>query len=200
MPRRRTGESSFTLIETIIAMSLMVIIILQVTSVNGQAITFSAFGRRVTQASWFAKAIASHLEYKSKLYPLKDIRENVKEEKIPQEWCPRIPPFDCDFTYSLTVEEWKIPLIELAAKSMGDKSMAGMIKDQVKSFLGDELLKVADITVAWKEGSRKDYVKLAYLITGQFKLDETISSLPPVAGEEKKDDKDKDKDKPPPPP
>jgi len=175
---RKHGESSFTLIETIIALGLMVVIVLEVSAVQGNAINFSAFERKVTQATWLAKGLLAHLEDKYRFFELRDIKGNIKEEKFPEEMCPTNPIFDCDFKYSITYEEWKLPLLELAAAHAGgDKSMAGMIKDMMKQYLGDEVLKVANVTVSWAEGSRKDFVNIPYLMTAQFRLDKSMEEL-----------------------
>jgi hypothetical protein len=178
--KRKTGQSSFTLIETIIALGLIVIIILEVSAVQGRAIDFSAFERKVTQASWLAKAIMSNIEYKWNYFELKDIKADEKDQKIPEDLCSPNPAFNCDFKYRLSIDEWKLPLVDLVAASAGDSTVAGIVKEQMKQILGDEILKVAHVTVSWTEGSRKDFVELAYLLTAQKKLDDAIELLQPV--------------------
>ncbi|MBI2601531.1 MAG: hypothetical protein HYW48_00595 [Deltaproteobacteria bacterium] len=188
---RKSGESSFTLLETIIALGLMVVMILEVSTVQGSAINLSQYERKVTQAVWLGKAILGQIEYKWKFYEVKEIKEERRGERFDEKLCPR-DGFDCDFTYDLTVEEWKLPLIELAAGSLGDKSMTDMIKGQLKDILGDEVLKIAHIEVFWPEGAKRNSVDLAYLITAQQKLDTFIETLQPVGvkkEEVKKDEK-----------
>jgi Tfp pilus assembly protein PilV len=102
---KKTAQSSFTLIETMIALALMVVIILEVSVVQGRAISFSAYERKVTQAAWLAKGILSHLEYKWHNFELKDVKAEFKDEKIPEELCKADPLFDCDYKYNLTIEE-----------------------------------------------------------------------------------------------
>ena len=178
--KQKTGQSSFTLIETLIALGLMGVIILEVTIVQGRSADFSFYERKVTQGVWLAKGIMGEVEHKWNYFELKEVKAKAKEEKLPEELCPKDPLFDCDFKYSISIDEWKLPLIEMAAKSVGDATIAGVIKEQMKQILGDEVLKVANVEVSWGEGSRKDSVSLAYLMTAQFKLDKAIELIPPV--------------------
>ncbi len=177
--RRKSGQSSFSLIETIIALGLMVTIVLEVSAVQGRAINFSTYEREVTQATWLAKALMTHVEYKWLYYDIKDMKSELKDEKFPPEFCPD----PCDFKFSLGIDEWKLPVIEMAAASLGDPTIAGIVKEQMKQILGDEILKVAHIEVTKGAGSRRDsLVELTYLITAQGKLDSTIEGLEPVGG------------------
>ena len=176
----RTGQSSFTLIETVMAVGLMVVIVLEVTAVQGRAISFSEYERKVTQASWLAKAVMGQLEYKWKFYDLKEIKASEKDTKFPTELCPDDPRFSCDYRYNITIDKWDLPLIDMAAASIGDETIAGVIKEQMKNIIGDDVLKVAHVEVTWPEGSRQNSVDLAYLLTGQQKLDQAIEGLKPV--------------------
>ncbi len=175
-------QSSFTLIETIIALALMATMVLEVSAVQGRAISYSSFERKVTQAIWLAKSVMGQVEYKWKYYDLKDANLNEKEAKFPSEICSELPAFDCNFRYTISIEKWDLPLIDLAAASLGDPSIAGILKEQLKNVLGEDILKVAHVEVTWPEGSRKNSVDIAYLLTAQQKLDEAIESLQPPGG------------------
>ena len=60
-------------------------------------------------------------------------------------------------------------------------SIIGMIKDKLKEFLGDELLKTVDLEVYWGgQGAKRNSVNLAYLITNQLAVDTQLESLEPV--------------------
>jgi hypothetical protein len=59
---------------------------------------------------------------------------------------------------------------------------AGIVKEQMKQILGDEILKVAHVEVTWAEGGRQDGVDLAYLMTAQYKLDQAIELMEPIGG------------------
>src|SRR3989338_1105830 len=105
--KRKTSQSSFTLLETIIALGLMVVMILEVSTVQGSAISLSQYERKVTQAVWLGKAILGQIEYKWKFYEVKELKEERRGERFDDKLCPR-DGFECDFTYDLTVEEWKL--------------------------------------------------------------------------------------------
>lgn len=177
---RKNGESSFSLIEAVIALGLMAIILLEVTKVQGHAINFSSYERKVTQAIWLAKAVMGHVEYSYTKFPIKDLKVNQKEADLPEELCPKDTSFDCNYKYSVSIEEWKLPILDMTAASLGDPSLADIVKTQVKQFLGDEILKVAYVEISWPEGSRKESVGLPYLMTAQMNLDKTIETLQPV--------------------
>ena len=90
---------------------------------------------------------------------------------------------DCDYKYSLLIEDWPLPFIELISGIGGEEEdgeknpMLEMIKAKVKDVIGDVLLKVAQVEVSWPEGSRKNSVELTYLLTAQRKADEFIETL-----------------------
>lgn len=180
---KKRSQASFSLIETVIALGLMGTMIIEVMSVQGKAISFADFDQKVSRAVWLAKGIMSHVEYKWKFYDLKDIKVSDREEQFPEELCPKQDSQDCEFTYKLSIREWKLPLIDLLVGGGGDDNpMADMIKQQAKNILGDEVLKVAHVEVFWPEGSKRNSVDLTYLLTAQNKLDQYIESLSPING------------------
>ena len=187
---RKKGERSFTLLETIIALGLMVTILLEVASVQGNALNFSTYERNLTQATWLGKALLAQIEYKANFYPLSEMNMELKEQEFKDDLCPKDSDFGCDFRYDLTIKERKLPLIDiiLGNQSQEDENeepnpMTELIKDQLKSTLGDELLKVANIKVTWPEGSKRNDVQLTYLLTNQLVLDQKIEQLSPPGGE-----------------
>jgi len=60
---KRQREGSFTLIETVIALSLITALIIEVASVQGNSIVFSEYSRNVTKATWLARRVMSQVEY-----------------------------------------------------------------------------------------------------------------------------------------
>lgn len=201
--RIKPSEKSFTLIETVLAVGLLASVLLEVSFVQAKFVNFSILYRKMTQATWLAKAVMSEIEYKWKFYELKGIHAELgsEEKKIPESFCPKDPQFDCDFTYSVKIEDFKLPVVEMLAGSMaksieGGDSASSLIKDQVEQVLGKEIFKTAEVIVSWPEGSKKTSVNLAYLLTSQQTLDAYIEALPPVV----EDTKDKDKKDGPPPP
>lgn len=189
------SEASFTLIETIMAMGLMVTVILNVSSLQGNAINSSHFQKKMTQGIWLAKSVMSRIEYKWKFYDIKDIKDNEDEREFEEELCPKDVSLDCDFKYSIHIEKWDLPLIDLALGGQGageeegeeggeGAGFTGMVKEQMKTYLGDEILKTVHVEVFWPEGSRRESVDLAYLLTAQQKLDQSIETLKAVTAQQ----------------
>lgn len=185
--RRRSGEASFTLIETIIALGLISTFLIQVILVQGRSVEFSDYNRRITQAGWLAQAVMAQIERASTLYNFSDLKLKLREENFSEEFCNRDPVVGCDYTYSASIEEFKLPIIDMivgAVAGGGDEnseagSLGDVIKAQVKDYLGDEQFRMAKVEVHWPEGSRQESYELVYLITNQMKLDESILSLKP---------------------
>ncbi len=176
-------EKSFTLFETIIALGLLVTMVLEVTQVQGNAIEFSGFNRKMTQASWLAKGLMAQVEHRSKLYPFKEFKLNIKDEKFQDVQCPEEPMFDCNYTYNITIEPWDLPLVDLVFGKSSDgeeNPMYSMIKDEMKKILGDEFFKVAQVEVFWPEGSKRNSVVLTELFTVQNAVDDYIETLKPI--------------------
>lgn len=173
----RIGERSFTLIETLIALSLMVFLVIEVGGVQINAIYFSRYGRNVTQAVWLAKRLMSQIEYQWTIRPFKELEQANEKER----------PFDdfAEYTYSLEIKEWKLPILDLitggAAGGDGDKKEKKEGDDPMasamKNVFGDSILKTAYVEVSWAEGARRNAVGLTYLLTNQEKLDELLQTL-----------------------
>lgn len=189
IPPHKKGEKSFTLIETLIALGIMVTLVLQMATVQGQAISFSDYGRKMTKGIWLAKALMSQIEYQSKYIPLKEMKFDEKEKKFKELLCPKEGDDPCEFTYNVKIANWKLDLIDIFFNNKKKKSdgsekeenpMIGMIKDKVKEQLGEELISYVHVEVFWPEGSRRNSIDLAYLLTNQLGLDELIQTLPPL--------------------
>ncbi len=196
---RKPEEKSFTLIETVMALGLVVAIVLEVASVQGNAIHFTLWSRKATQASWLAQGIMAEIEYKSKFYPIKELRTEatMKDRNFSESLCPKGQAPECaDMTYTVTIDEFKLPILDLMLGQKGDDSasdkkseegpggamggMGSLIKDQVKNILGDEIMKIARVEVFWPEGATRDSVALSYLILNQQSLDNYIETMEPI--------------------
>ena len=190
--RRLGQEASFTLLETVIALGLMVTVILEVSSIQGKSINFGEFNRYSSQASWLAQAVMAKVEWYSSFYVFKDIKFDKKDIEFTEEICPKDPKFgECPFKYDLKIEEFPLPLVNLIAGQLGggggeegdDSGLGSTIESAIKNFLGEELLKVAFVEVHWPEGSKRNSVELAYLLTNQKQLDEQIFTQKPIGPE-----------------
>jgi len=192
----RAKEGSLSLLETIIALALISTLVLEVSNVQGNAIYFADYGRRITKASWLASRVMAQVEYFHKKYPFKEIR--ASEEGVPFE-------NEDDYTYDVEVKEWKLPLINLlmggglngGGEEEAEPNPQGeLMKGALSKVLGDDpLLMTAQVKVCWPEGATRSCSELAYLLTNQKKFDETIATLEPVYTKLLKDERGKGKKK-----
>lgn len=190
--RRHSAQASFTLFETVIALGLLTYLTLHVAGVQGNAIYFSEYGRSVLKATWLAKRLMSQVEYHASSRPFDELKAEVKEEPFPDEK---------EFSYSLTIRDWKLPIVEFltgggadaaaaaaSGEDPGDAGRAsagggalGSFKDMAEQVLGKELLKIARVEVFWSEGARQNSTALTYLLTNHSKVGEILETLRDVA-------------------
>lgn len=182
----RLGERSFSLVETVVAVSLIAYLMLEVSGVHGNAINFADYGRKSMQAIFLAKRLMSQVEYQAaQRTPLKELAINEKERQF--EDAP-------DFQYSMTVEPLPNSL-ELMFKVLSgglvgggkdgeegeEKNDVGAMLEQVKSMIeaavGEEPIWIANVSVSWAEGARRPSVDLSMVITDIKKLETTLTPL-----------------------
>src|SRR4051812_23447031 len=104
MKLKTTREASFTLFETVIALLIMSVMILQMTSLQGNTIYFSEYGSNSVRATWLAKRVISQVEYYWKTKAYSELKNEGRDE-IPFEDNP-------DFKYRLEIRDWDFPLDE----------------------------------------------------------------------------------------
>lgn len=172
---RQIGERSFTLVETLVALGLLTVLILQVSTVQGKAIYFSEYGQNLTQGSWLAKRLMAQVEYFWYAKQLEELEGIVVKEK-------KFEDFP-NFSYNLDIREWKLPLINMVTGGNSDQPnpTADLVKEQVQQIFGDHILKIAHVEVFWGEGAVKESTDLTLLLTNQRKIDETIATLEATA-------------------
>ncbi len=181
----RYKYTSFTLLETIIAVSVMSIFILEVAQIQGGGIYFYEYGRNAVKASWLAKRVMSQIEYQWKQKDIKDLETETKETPFKDE---------PEFKYSITIKEWELPIFDLmsgkdkdkdsssSSSSSSDNPMSAMgsssmVKDTFSSIMDGSILKVANVKVSWPEGAKRNDVSLTLLLPNQKRLDEYLSTL-----------------------
>ena len=182
------GEKSFTLLETIIALGLMVSLSLEVSQLQGRSILISDYSRKSSQAMWIAKALMAKIEWGHHFYPLKEFKQvRAKEEKLEEGLCRTVEGAPCEFTYSANVETWQLPFFKLLTGGLGgseseeeegESPLKGMLEKYVKEILDDEIMRVARVAVHWPEGIHRNEVSLSYLLTNQKSLDDFIEKDP----------------------
>lgn len=200
--RRLQAEGSFSLIETVIALSLVAFLIVEVAAVQGNSIVFADYGRNVTQASWLAHRVMSQVEYYWKTRPFTDLETNIAEGSFDDGGlvpCALMTSEDCreKYTYSLEIKEWKFPFLQLLEGAMGGGGgeggedgeskdgaaggMGQMLETVMNQIFGKEpVFMTAHVQVFWPEGAARNSTSLTYLLTNQAKLDEAIVQLKPV--------------------
>ena len=165
---------SFTLIETMVALGLLTVLILQVATVQGQALYFSDYGQNLTKGMWLARRMMAQVEYYWYNKELKEL-EGVSVKEKPFEDEPQ-------FSYNLEIREWKLPLMNMLGGGDSDQNAppdpaTEMIKEQVQNIFGEHLLKIAHVEVFWGEGAVKESTELTLLLTNQKKIDATVATM-----------------------
>lgn len=176
---KKPGERSFTLVETVIALSLMAFLIVEMGGVQGNAIAFAEYGRRVSEASWLAKRIMSEVEYQSSFRPFKELETSVKDQKF--EDSP-------DYSYDLEISEWKLDIASVLSAALSSRKgadgeassvapLADAMKIAMEQAIGDEAFKMAHVTVYWPEGATRNSTSLGMILVNQEKMDTTLAGL-----------------------
>ncbi len=184
--RHRLGERSFTLIETVIAVSLIAFLMVEMSGVFGNAINFADYSRKSMQATYLAKRLMAQVEYQAQIRsPLKDIAVNDKDHTFDDE---------PEFLYSLSVEPLPHSLdlmFKILSQGMvggddnekdsGDPKSAGAMLEQLKgpiqTAVGEDPIWMAKTSVSWAEGARRTKVDLAMIITDTKKIESSLGPL-----------------------
>ena len=188
--RDRGPQSSFSLIETLIAVSMMVVFLLEFAGVQGRSVDLAEEHRQRSQATWLGRAVMAKIEWGSQFYPLKDFASAAKTRDQPfdEVLCPSPGGGQkCDYTYSVNVEEWGLGFADLVvgavtggfgpkddSSSGGDGSPIGdLIRQLMKTIFGDDVLKIAHVEVFWDQGGEakaRPSLELALLLANQKAL------------------------------
>jgi len=176
----KPGERSFTLVETVIALGLMVFLIAQFVGVQAGAVSAADYGRKIAQATWLAKRVMSQVEYFATTKKWTELSTGPSEKDHPFEDFP-------DYKYDLEIKEWKLPILSLLGQTLGgagktkeeneskdDAKSSSPYDGMLKQILGEDLLKIAHVEVFWTEGAARESVSLTYLLVNQSKIDEAI--------------------------
>jgi hypothetical protein len=181
------AEASFTLVETMIAVGILVTVVMNFTGAVGSSIRMGEYGNRVTHAAWVAKGIMAKITWASYQYEQKEFASlNLTEQPVPEEFCPSEGNNSkCFFSMKITSDDWKLPVIDLIAKQAmggGSDPTGGMLEKQLKDIFGDELLRVIGVEIIWPEGALTNSVTLAQVLVNQMSLDKFIENqTPPTA-------------------
>lgn len=209
-PLKKDQERSFTILEVMVAIGIMMSVVMEVVGAQGNVVAFSSYSRQVTQATWLGKQIMSQVEYYQQTQEFKELDISLKEQKFDIEG---LHQNESEFTYSLNIEEWKLPILELISnrglkkKSDDDNDnnnapddplanpdpalMASMDEGMINQIFDGHIFKMAKVEVFWPEGARRNSVSLSYIMTNQKSLDQYIASQKPIFQKLLKSIKDK---------
>jgi len=186
MTEEKKGEKSFSLVEILLAMSLLALIVLIFSNTSSRSSVLTKRARATSKAMWLAKGVMSEVEYYSSFLPLAEMKTKIKDQRFKgklENLCSTKQMGTCDYKYKLTIQPWKLDLMSALLKKFAgeddskNNAMVDMIKKEIKSKLGSELLYYAHVEVSWKEGIKNRSVDLSYLLTKQKELDNLIASL-----------------------
>jgi len=190
-PLKKDQERSFTILEVMVAIGIMMSVVMEVVGAQGNVVAFSSYSRQVTQATWLAKQVMSQVEYYQQTQEFKELDISLKEQKFDIEG---LDQDDSEFTYSLNIEEWKLPIFELISnrglkKKSGDDDdsdngpddplanpVQGIDEGMVNQMFDGHIFKMANVEVFWPEGARRNSVSLSYIMTNQKALDQYVTS------------------------
>ena len=118
--RDNKGQQSFSLFETVIAIGMLATILLNVNGIQGQAVYSVEYQENLSKAVWLAKGIMAKVDYEWNTREFKELEYQSQEQSISDiTWGSGTSKALEGFTYKVTIEEWKLPIIKLLTGSMG---------------------------------------------------------------------------------
>jgi type II secretory pathway pseudopilin PulG len=150
---RRLGNQAFTLLETLIAIGIMMVAFGAILMMESASINTTIKAKQINVVSMLAKNVMVESEHKIEGKAFEDIS---KEESGRFQ-----PPFE-DYSWKRSIKEIKFPSIstsaggsdgkEGGAADSGDKSMsADMIAKLITSHLSKAVREMT-VTISWKKG------------------------------------------------
>ncbi len=157
----------------------MAFLIVQMGGIQGNAISFAEYGRRVSEASWLAKRLMAEVEYQSSFRPFKEMETSIKDQKF--EDAP-------DYSYDIEIHDWKLNIGSLLSGALSARNgpdgespaaaaMGEVVKTALDQAIGEEAFKMAKVTVYWPEGAARNSTSLGMIIVNQEKMDTTLAGL-----------------------
>lgn len=186
--KNRPGERSFTIIETMIALGILLPVIVETVATQGSIVNNNAYIRKMTEATWLAKRVMSQVESHYQNYPLKDLEQSGKEERFKDIDRDDV---EFDYTYRLTIQEWKLPIFDILLggglnqskeeeekdepnSSSASSSLPPFVEDMINSTFDGHIMKTAHVEVFWPEGASRSSVSLTLLLTNQKAVDAAL--------------------------
>ena len=177
------GDHSFSLFETMIAIGMLAVVMLQVTSIQGQVVYSLEYGQNLSRGVWLAKGIMAKLEYEWATRSFSELELNLVDQLINDSlWGEEAAKIYRDFSYNITSQEWKLPILSFltgdnSAALSADDGSSSLIAEQLKAIFGDHVMKIATVEVFWPEGARRASTTLSMLLVNQQALDGQILTM-----------------------
>lgn len=205
------GEDSFSVFETMIAIGMLAVVLLQITTIQGQVVYSLEYSQKMSSGMWLAKGLMARVEYEWATRDFSEMDIKVKEKKVGDEfWGADASKAFKDFSYRITSEEWKLPILNFltgGGASSQEPSVTGvsrapddgsssLVSQQLEAIFGGHIMKVATVEVFWPEGARKGTASLSMLLVNQKALDLQILALKSPKAPPTKETKDQFKEKP----
>lgn len=143
----RLREAGFTLLETMIAMAIMVIAFTAILMAESSSLNSSMKAKQMNTVSMLAKNIMVESEYKI---------EGKKFAEISKEESGKFPDPYQDYSWRRTIKEIKFPTISFAQQGSEngdtkDNSASERLSRLFSKFLSKSLREMT-VTVSWKKG------------------------------------------------
>ena len=190
------STSSFSLFETVIAIGILAVVLLEVNGIQGSVVYSLEYSQRTSQAVWIARGLMAKIEYEWDSRAFSEISVETSEQKLsPELWGAKVAEAFAEFTYKITISEWELPIVEFltggADNGEDDQQQSdlgentNLIASQIEQLFPDGILKIAKVEVFWPDGARKSAIDLSLLLTNQRAVDKQISLISEPKGKPK---------------
>jgi prepilin-type N-terminal cleavage/methylation domain-containing protein len=140
------NRSGFTLLETMVALAIMVVAFASILMVESASLNTSMKARQLNVVSMLAKNILVETEYKF---------EGKTFEEFKKEDAGRFnPPFE-DYSWKVAVKDLKFPSFSPGGEKSGEQGETDIVATMSKlvtNFLSKAIREVT-VTISWKKGS-----------------------------------------------
>lgn len=165
MKPSRTDQAGFTLLETIIALAIMVVTLASILSVESNSITTSARARQMNVVAMLARNKMAEVE--------NSVEGKVFDEVKKEDGGAFEAPFQ-DYRWSLAIKEVKLPSLNFSAAGGGEEKEGGaqpvsdvvaLLTRLVTKYLSKSLREMT-VTILWtgKSGKEQSFAVSTYWV------------------------------------
>lgn len=182
------GEESFSLFETMIALGMLAVVMLQVTAIQGQTVYSLEYSQKHSKAMWLGKGIAAKLQYEWATRDFSELEIQLKDQRVTDGFMgPGAEKIFASFSYDIISTEWKLPILAFLSGQKptsdgsdvvsADDQNQSIVTQQLKAIFNDHIMKIATIEVFWPEGARKSSTSISMLLVNQKAVDAQILTM-----------------------